>query len=83
MRTYRVERFEKAWAVFDDIGARVSARATFDVAMTTMELRNMEEVRRATERDRACMCCAETFLSEGVWNRLCPSCSASSRQMVA
>jgi hypothetical protein len=84
MRTYRVDRHLRGWAVYDDTGARVTAAAScIDTALTSMDYLVREQERRAQEMRRDCMCCRVTFLSKGIHNRLCGGCSADARRMVA
>lgn len=74
-RKYRVDRHALGWAVFDETGAAVSAVCRGrDIALTQRDRLQCEADRRAQSRQRPCMCCGASFLSEGVQNRLCGGC---------
>ena len=85
MQVYTVKHHIKGWAVYDAAGMRVSGTyESREVAMTRRDRMNAETARRVAERVIPCMCCKTNFLSKGIQNRLCNSCSGTglSLQMV-
>lgn len=63
------------WIVLDPEGVKRSAPVDSKaVAQAHRDRLQAEADRRAKRGERACMCCRQTFESEGIHNRLCPSC---------
>lgn len=68
---------KKYWVLQDGTGRKASA------AFHTRELAELRrdqlleaDRKRRAKRKRPCMCCAREFMSEGIHNRLCNSCSS-------
>ena len=65
----------KCWTVQDGDGRRISG-----VYATQREAESRRDVlieanrKKHQSRKRPCMCCAKTFVSEGIHNRLCATC---------
>lgn len=64
-------------AVFDPEGLRVSDYMPFRLQAETRRAQLQREADAKAKRGpRACMCCGETFDSEGIHHRLCNGCRA-------
>jgi hypothetical protein len=53
---------------------RALGRSRRSVMSRLHVLRHLEQTGVGRPRDRACLCCGETFRSSGPHNRLCPVC---------
>lgn len=65
----------KGYAIVGPDGRRVSGfYSDRDKAQERLAAMRAEDDARAKRGPRPCMCCGETFRSEGIHNRLCDSC---------
>lgn len=63
------------WRVVDRMGQPVGdAWPSRRAATTAAVARNAAAARAKGKKERPCVCCGQTFLSEGIHNRLCNSC---------
>lgn len=63
------------WRVLDPSRRRCGGLyPSRDTAQTRCDSLNAELDRRRKRGPRACMCCGQTFVSEGIHNRLCGPC---------
>lgn len=59
------------YMAFDADGHALSGPAgSFDMAMSIAE----NALKQRAKRSRPCLCCSQTFLSEGPHNRMCDNC---------
>lgn len=72
---YQVERIAGFWRITDPqgglVGREYACRTNAESACHRLQLQADRKHKRGP---RACLCCARTFDSEGIHNRMCPAC---------
>lgn len=80
MGRYRIVRRNHAYVVIDEAGQPASARFhSYDRATGARDALIAQEC----VRERGCICCGESFASEGPHNRMCDSCRGATSGVVA